>query len=200
MQNLMKVQKACHVFKVLVTIAMVVCFITAAAMISSFVSLYAFDSSVLSQMITEELTDLSREETLAGLLSMFFEALIDAILLVIARSYLVFELSEKTPFTAKGADKMKKLGIICIVMPVVASMLSAAVYTYYGFESSSYETENTGIIIGIVLIVLSFVLRYGADLEQYVRKISTPAAPQPAAPKPAEPKPEEQEPNTWNAE
>ena len=95
---------------------------------------------------------------------------------------------------------MRSLGIICIVMPVVASILSAAVYTYYGFESSSYETENTGIIIGIVLIVLSFVLRYGADLEQYVRSISAPAAPQPAAPKPAEPKPEEQEPNTWNAE
>ena len=94
---------------------------------------------------------------------------------------------------------MRSLGIICIVMPVVASILSAAVYTYYGFESSSYETENTGIIIGIVL-VLSFVLRYGADIEQYVRSISTPAAPQPAAPKPAEPKIEEQEPNTWNAE
>ena len=52
----------------------------------------------------------------------------------------------------------------------------------------------------IVLIILSFVLRYGADLEQYVRSISAPAASQPAAPKPAEPKPEEQEPNTWNAE
>lgn len=151
-------------------------------------------------MVAEELPDVSREETLAGILSMFFEALADAILLVIARSYLVFELREKTPFTAKGADKMRSLGIICIVMPVVASILSAVVYTYYGFESSSYETENTGIIIGIVLIVLSFVLRYGADLEQYVRSISAPAASQPAAPKPAEPEPEEQEPNTWNAE
>ena len=193
----MKVQKACRVFKVLVTIAMVVCFIAAAATISAFVSMYAFNSNVIFQMVAEELPDVSREETL---LSMFFEALADAILLVIARSYLVFELREKTPFTAKGADKMRSLGIICIVMPVVASILSAAVYTYYGFESSSYETENTGIIIGIVLIVLSFVLRYGADLEQYVRSISAPAAPQPAAPKPAEPEPEEQEPNTWNAE
>lgn len=200
MQNLIKVQKACHVFKVLVTIAMVVCFIAAAATISAFVSMYAFNSNVIFQMVAEELPDVSREETLAGILSMFFEALADAILLVIARSYLVFELREKTPFTAKGADKMRSLGIICIVMPVVASILSAVVYTYYGFESSSYETENTGIIIGIVLIVLSFVLRYGADLEQYVRSISAPAASQPAAPKPAEPKPEEQEPNTWNAE
>ena len=198
MQNLMKVQKACRVFKVLVTIAMVVCFIAAAATISAFVSMYAFDSNIIFQMVAEELPDVSREETLAGILSMFFEALADAILLVIARSYLVFELREKTPFTAKGADKMRSLGII--VIPVVASILSAAVYTYYGFESSSYETENTGIIIGIVLIVLSFVLRYGADLEQYVRSISAPAAPQPAAPKPAEPEPEEQEPNTWNAE
>ena len=162
--------------------------------------MYAFNSNVIFQMVAEELPDVSREETLAGILSMFFEALADAILLVIARSYLVFELREKTPFTAKGADKMRSLGIICIVMPVVASILSAAVYTYYGFESSSYETENTGIIIGIVLIVLSFVLRYGADLEQYVRSISAPAASQPAAPKPAEPEPEEQEPNTWNAE
>ena len=196
----MKVQKACRVFKVLVTIAMVVCFIVAAATISAFVSMYAFNSNVIFQMVAEELPDVSREETLAGILSMFFEALADAILLVIARSYLVFELREKTPFTAKGADKMRSLGIICIVMPVVASILSAAVYTYYGFESSSYETENTGIIIGIVLVVLSFVLRYGADLEQYVRSISAPAAPQPAAPKPAEPEPEEQEPNIWNAE
>lgn len=164
MQNLMKVQKACRVFKVLVTIAMVVCFIAAAATISAFVSMYAFDSNIIFQMVAEELPDVSREETLAGILSMFFEALTDAILLVIARSYLVFELREKTPFTAKGADKMRSLGIICIVMPVVASILSAA------------------------------------DLEQYVRSISAPAASQPAAPKPAEPKPEEQEPNTWNAE
>lgn len=46
-------------------------------------------------MVAEELPDVSREETLAGILSMFFEALADAILLVIARSYLVFELREK---------------------------------------------------------------------------------------------------------
>ena len=112
----MKVHKACRVFKVLVTIAMVVCFIAAAATISAFVSMYAFNSNVIFQMVAEELPDVSREETLAGILSMFFEALADAILLVIARSYLVFELREKTPFTAKGADKMRSLGIICIVM------------------------------------------------------------------------------------
>ena len=51
MQNLMKVQKACRVFKVLVTIAMVVCFIAAAATISAWSnSMYAFDgNSVFSK-------------------------------------------------------------------------------------------------------------------------------------------------------
>ena len=49
----MKVQKACHVFKVLVTIAMVVCFIAAAATISAFVSMYAFNSNVIFQMVAE---------------------------------------------------------------------------------------------------------------------------------------------------
>ena len=66
----MKVQKACHVFKVLITIAMVVCFIAAAATISAFVSMYAFNSNVIFQMVAEELPDVSREETLAGILSM----------------------------------------------------------------------------------------------------------------------------------
>lgn len=50
----MKVQKACHVFKVLVTIAMVVCFIAVAATISAFVSMYAFDSNIIFQMVAEE--------------------------------------------------------------------------------------------------------------------------------------------------
>lgn len=45
----MKVQKACRVFKVLVTIAMVVCFIAAVATISAFVSMYAFNSNVIFQ-------------------------------------------------------------------------------------------------------------------------------------------------------
>ena len=71
-------------FKVLVTIAMVVCFIAAAATISAFVSMYAFSSNVIFQMVAEEMPDVSREETLAGILSMFFETLADAILLVIA--------------------------------------------------------------------------------------------------------------------
>lgn len=186
MQNLMKVQKACQVFKVLVTVAMVICFIASAAMLFSFVSMYAFESEGIFQMIAEDVPDMSREEMLSNILSMFISALSDAVLLAIARSYLVFELREKTPFTAKGADKLRNLGIMCIVIPVVTSIIAAVIYRYYGFDTSSFETENTGVIIGVVLIVASVVLRYGSDLEQYVRSISAPAMPKAQTPETAE--------------
>lgn len=62
----------------------------------------------------EFFTDEDLLQTYVNLLSTTFVLTADSILLEFAHSYLKFEQEEGTPFTEKGAERLKKLGFHCI--------------------------------------------------------------------------------------
>ncbi len=80
--------------------------------------------------------------------------------------YFTLELKEGTPFTNIGADKVKQLGIITIVISLISTWIIDIIYEMINISEGNRFDDAGGIVFGIFLILLSTVIRYGAELEQ----------------------------------
>ena len=88
----------------------------------------------------------------------------NAVLLGLAGYYFKTEQADGTPFTADGAKRVKRLGIHCIWLPIVATVIATVILTCFGADGSVELTNLPGIATGIVLILASLIFRYGAEL------------------------------------
>ncbi len=95
-------------------------------------------------------------------------------------SYFKFELGEGTPFTHRGANKLFTIGILGIAIPVGTAIVSSIIIStalnlaihafpeaveYLGGAQFSISF-GANLTLGISALLLSFVFRYGADLEK----------------------------------
>lgn len=93
--------------------------------------------------------------------------------MVVTRSawrYFTGEIQAGTPFTLAGAKEMQRLGILTIAVPLGCTIASA-ITTGIAGQLLQLETELTfdngsSVTIGIMLLVLSLVCRYGAELTE----------------------------------
>ena len=94
-------------------------------------------------------------------------ALTDGTLLVFSVRYFKAEQADGTPYTRHGADRILHLGILTIVLPLVAAILSALVCELLTLPQDAVrDWGNLGsLTMGIVLILASLIFRYGAELE-----------------------------------
>ncbi len=87
-----------------------------------------------------------------------------AITLGYIRDYFKHELEDGTPFTHRGANELRKVGIFSLTIPIGALCLTSIVISIAGAEkmiTNEYEMTT-----GVAMILLSFVFHYGADLEK----------------------------------
>lgn len=171
MKSLQSIQKTFKVFQILTKIAFV--FSVVGASICAVGALCAVTwyngGQVLSIFgepikIFSDYTDML--QNYSELLAEIFVLSADAILLGFAHSYLKTEQSEGTPFTEKGATLLRKLGIRCIYIPIVAIVIATAITACVGVPSTGDFSNLPSLATGIVLIITSLIFRYGADLEQ----------------------------------
>lgn len=82
--------------------------------------------------------------------------------------YFKNELKAGTPFTFDGAKELLRLGIIAIAVSLSCSVVNSIVYKIAGFSGSSDVGSDLGstIGIGIMFIVMSVILKYGAEKMQ----------------------------------
>ena len=84
--------------------------------------------------------------------------------------YFSFELEKGTPFTDEGAKLLLKVGIMNISISVMAFILSNIVYHLMSKATgnmSPLKFYSTGsLTLGIMFVVTSYMLSYGADLEK----------------------------------
>lgn len=89
-----------------------------------------------------------------------------------AQRYLSLEIKEGTPFTFNGANLLKRLGIITIIVPIlvtVASEIFCNVFesitnsTAFSLEELNFDNEGS-IAMGLMLLLLSVLCQYGAEL------------------------------------
>ena len=170
MEPLQKIQKTFHVFEVLTKIAYM--FSIVGAIICAVGALCAFSwysggqvFSLFGEPVTIFSTGRGMNEVLATLLADFVMIASEAILLSFANRYLKAEQAAGTPFTEAGAEQLKKLGLRCIWLPIVAVTVACIICVCFNAEDAGNYSNLPSVAIGIVLILASMIFRYGAVLE-----------------------------------
>lgn len=173
MKSLQIIQKTFRVFQTLSKIAMVLSFVWAGLAALGLLcgvlwysggNVFGVNRELLySLTVTGGLT-----EMIGVLLVDFILALTDGILLVFALRYFKAEQADGTPFSHSGADLMKRLGILLIVLPAVATILVGILHGIFDMvQIEAADVGNgTSVMMGIMLILVSLILRYGAEMEE----------------------------------
>lgn len=169
MTALEKLQKIFHVFQVLAKAAMTLCFVAAGLAVAALVCLLIWKNGTALYLDGRFVAVSGVAEVHAGicaLLSAAVMTLTDGALFLFAWQYLKAEEAAGTPFTVSGADTVKKLGIRIIVLPLVAVIISAVIYGCFGLTPDVDISSGGCVITGGVLILVSLIFRYGAELEE----------------------------------
>ena len=172
MKSLQTIQKTCKVFQTLTKIAMILCFVGSGLLLLGLICGIVISSTgaVISgnmETLYRLTSSASFFEMVGSLLAEFVLTLTDALLFFHAWKYFSAEQADGTPFSHRGADLMKRLGIMLIVLPAVATILVGVLHGI--FDMTQIEASDVGngtsVMMGIILILVSVILRYGADLE-----------------------------------
>lgn len=175
MDSLKTIQKTFRIFLRLTHAAKILCIVGAVlsgvgtlCVMTSYYGGHVFDLFGKPVVIFHPDTNWKRQyiELLAASIRM----IANCILLAFAQDYLKTEQSDGTPFTIAGAEKLKNLGIRCIWIPIVAIVVSVTVAVCLGEESIGEAGNAFSITTGIVLILVSIIFRYGAELEQQLHR------------------------------
>lgn len=182
MNSLEKIQKVTSVFKIFARVAAILSMAGAGlALIFAIVFLVYEDSASISVfgMVLAEINTGTSFEAAGILFGDFIMCLTEGILFFHAVKYLDSEIKAGTPFTTEGAVQIKALGIKTIVLPLVAVILVEVVYGIFNelsvklYDGSAnlvrpdYNSESC-IVLGVILIILSLVFSYGAELEKKI--------------------------------
>ena len=168
MTNLEKIQKTIKVFQIVTKIIMVFSFLAIAfTLVAGSMSLMANKlpfGELLQRLLVEADRTIDNCEIGIALLCESMVLICGAIEAICVYRYFKLELSEGTPFTEAGAKSITKLGILFIVVNILSAAFSSAMERF-SFISERIDNGG-GIIIGLILIFLAMVVRYGAELEQ----------------------------------
>ena len=173
MKSLQAIQKTCKVFQTLTKIVMILCFVGSGLLllglicgivISSTGAVIAGNMETLYRLTSSA----SFFEMVGSLLAEFVLTLTDALLFFHAWKYFSAEQADGTPFSQSGADLMKRLGILLIVLPAVATILVGVLHGIFDMvQIEAADVGNgTSVMMGIMLILVSLILRYGAEMEE----------------------------------
>lgn len=170
MGSLDKIQKIIKVFHILAKIAMIFAYVASGLL---FVSAILLANNTSFQLIADTAQTLlpaaDRDQTVSELLCDFVVCLTDGLLLTFTQFYLKHELADGTPFTNKGANEIRGLGIRIIILPLVAIGIISAICAAFNAELPETMSNELSISFGITLIIISLIFRYGAELESKVK-------------------------------
>ena len=93
-----------------------------------------------------------------------------------AEIYFSNELEVGTPFTYDGAKELLRLGLIGLILPLCVSAISSIAFTvtklFWPILEPDALIESPSIGIALIVIIISFILKYGADLEEKAQSYS----------------------------
>lgn len=168
MSNLEKVQKGMRVLQILSKIVFVfacvgVALTSVAVVLVASGVLNAENQFLHFLSVTAEM---SKGQLVGTLTAADVSLLFGGIITMFVYRYFTAELKEGTPFTNAGANRVKQLGIIMIVLSAVSMFITDAVYEIMDLSGRNMFHDGGGITLGICLLLLAALVRYGAELEQ----------------------------------
>ena len=171
MNALQNIQKTFKVFENITRVLFILCIIGTG--MSAFFGLIAaaqYHGGTVFSLLGEPLKIFSDSTDLTAKFSQLSSSTImltaEAVLLFFARDYFKSELNDGTPFTERGAQKIKKLGIRFIYIPIIALTACGVISVLLKTEIAEIAGNFPNVMTGIVLILVSLVFRYGAQIEQ----------------------------------
>ena len=167
MNNLEKIQKGMRVLQILSKIILI---LAIAGLVLTSVGAILVASDVLN---TENrvihfllaAAGITKGQLIGTLLAASVSLLLSGIFTAFVYRCFTAELKEGTPFTNAGADRIKQLGIMQIVLAVVSAAIIDGIYEKMGLSSWNRFDDAGSITLGICLILIAAVVRYGAELE-----------------------------------
>lgn len=94
----------------------------------------------------------------------------EAVLAKFAERYFKNELAAGTPFTFDGAKELMRLGILAICIPIGTAIVAAIAHGIFNvaakYVADPNLDNNTSIILGVMMIVGSFLCRHGAEVSE----------------------------------
>ncbi len=91
-----------------------------------------------------------------------------AVLAKFSEVYFRHEIDAGTPFAFDGAKEMMRLGILCVCISIgeeiIASIVTSVIAKTFA-DAAALDMDTTGAVtVGIALIFISLLCRYGAEL------------------------------------
>lgn len=168
MSNLEKIQKGMRVLQILSKIILIFA-IVGVAIASIGATLLASDVLSMENQFLHFLSvtaEMSKGQLVGILTAAAASLMFDGIPTAFAYRYFTEELKEGTPFTSAGTDRVRQLGIITIVLSVISVSVTDFIYERIHLSSWNMFDDGGSITLGICLLLLAMVIRYGAELEQ----------------------------------
>lgn len=162
--NIEIIQTISKVLGIISKVVMILCFVGIVLCIVGTAALSTI--SVLGSDVVDSI-----EESSGRRMSMLIGGCINGVILCISQyliakfslNYFLMEQQAGTPFTMEGAKSFRSLGIANIVIPFVAVLICAIVGAITGCRTFDIEI---GMGTGIVMVLISFVFAYGAELSE----------------------------------
>lgn len=163
-----KIQKGMRVFQILFKIIIIFQYLGIAltSVAAMLVATDVLNNGNKFLNFVEVAAEINKEQIVGSLVATAIYLLFLCILSTFTYRYFTLELKEGTPFTNVGADKVKQLGIITIVISLISTWIIDIIYEMINISEGNRFDDAGGIVFGIFLILLSTVIRYGAELEQ----------------------------------
>ena len=118
---------------------------------------------------------MSQGTVIAGLVKGILYCIGSIVLAKLSLRYFKGELEVGTPFTADGAKQLQQLGILTAVLSVATQIVLAIVYAVleklYPGEVFAEIDLGVALTIGLAMIVISQICKYGSQLNQPVKDI-----------------------------
>lgn len=94
----------------------------------------------------------------------------EAVLAKFAEHYFMRELADGTPFSVRGAEELKRLGILTICLPIGTQIVAEIVHAAMAQslqDAAPLQLSSAGsAALGVMFIVTSLICRYGAECGQ----------------------------------
>ncbi len=168
MNHLDKIQKGMNVLQILSKILLIVAYMGAALTLAGGILVAAGVLNTENQFLhfISDIAGVTTDQLTGILIAAAVSMLSGGILATCAERYFAAEQKEGTPFTNAGADRVKRLGILTIIISLVSVCITEGIYEAIRLADWNKFDDAGGVLIGICLILLSAVFRYGAELEQ----------------------------------
>ena len=169
MSNLEKIQKGMRVLQILSKIILIFAVVGLTSIGATLVATDVLNMENQFLHFLSVTAEISKGQLVGTLTAAAISLLFGGIITAFAYRYFTAELKEGTPFTNAGAERIKQLGIMEIVLSVISMGIIVGIYEKIGLTEWNRFDDAGGITIGICLILLAIVIRYGAELEQKSR-------------------------------